>query len=154
MENRVTNLTEKNTNSKYSNLFGIPEKLPKNIKKAAYFFFATIILGIINTFITNQQNDGILFSTSRMISVSIAIYSLMFTHFINILKGNNWARILFAVLFPLFTLLTLPDTINFLKSNSVIGIIRFTQAGLQFIALILLFSRESKDWYLEQKKQE
>ena len=59
MENRETNLTEKNTNSKYSNLFEIPEKLPNNIKKAAYFFFATIILGIINTFITKTESPSI-----------------------------------------------------------------------------------------------
>ena len=154
MENNITSLKENEANNGFNRLFEMPVNLPKNIKIASYAFFATIVLGIINTIITNQQNDGILLSTSRMISVSIAIYSLMFTHFINLLKGKNWARILYAVLFPLFTLLTLSDTYSYLKSNNIIGLISFFQYLLQFAALILLFSRKARDWYLEQKKQQ
>ncbi len=152
MENHFENKTEKRINNDSFDKFEIPEDLPNNIRKSAYILFGTIVLGIINTIILNNVNKGVLFSTPKMIAVSVLIYGIMFYHFYMILTGKNWARILFVVLFIIFTIVTLPDNINYLKNYSIIGLISFIQIGLQFCALILLFTKEPKNWYMKQKE--
>jgi len=153
MKNNFANKTENNSYTELFDKYKIPADLPNAIIKSGYILFVTIALGLINTVILNHIKDGVLFSTPKMISVSIGIYGTMFYLFYMIRIGKNWARKLFLVLFILITILTLPDNINYVTNNSVIGLIAFTQTGLQFYALILLFNKESKDWYLTQKRE-
>lgn len=133
------------------NSFEIPVDIAKSIKTAAYILFGTIFLGLLNSVLFDRYSDVEVFVNSR--SVSVLILTLVFMAFMAymILLGRNWARVTFLVLFLLGFLLNIPNVIYYFMNVPVVGFISLIQTGLQVYALILLYNKESKEWYLKQK---
>lgn len=129
--------------------FEIPKDIPNSIKKASYILFGTILIGLLNWFLFDHYIEvGI---NSR--SVSILFLTLGFMAFLSymILTGRAWARTLFLVIFIIGFLVSIQSQIFLLINVPFISLGSFVQNGLEVYALILLFNKESKDWYLQQK---
>lgn len=133
------------------NSFEIPVDIAKSIKTASYILFGTILLGFLNTVLFDSYTDIEVFVNSM--SVSLLIITLAFMAFISymILLGRNWARVTYLVLFLIGFLMNIPDIIYYFKNVPIVGFISLIQTGLQTYALILLYNKESKEWYLKQK---
>ena len=136
-----------------NNAFVVPEDLPKQIKMAAYLLFGTILVGVINSILYNYFTNGEAYANSSSIFTVIFSLALMTFFSYMILLGKNWARITYLVLFLLGAVLSIPVLIYYFTFSPIIGFISLTQTGLQIYALILLYRKESKDWYLKQKTE-
>ncbi|MBI9056009.1 MAG: hypothetical protein JEY96_19465 [Bacteroidales bacterium] len=144
---------EQQVNESANKAFVIPEDLPKQIRMAAYLLFGTILIGIINSVLYNYFTNGEAYATSYSIFILIFSLSIMTFFSYMILLGRNWARITILVLFLLGAVLGIPTLIYYFNLSPIIGLISLIQTGLQIYALILLYNKESKNWYLKQKTE-
>lgn len=144
---------KKQAKENVNNSFAIPKDIANSIKKASYILFGTIFLGLLNSVLFDRYSGVDVYVNSR--SVSILILTLIFMAFISymILLGRNWARVTFLVLFLLGFLLNLPSVVYYFTTVPIVGFISLIQMGLQIFVLILLYNKESKDWYLMQKER-
>jgi len=127
--------------------FKIPNDIPKTISNAAKLLYLTIGIGIVNSLLMEFTTDYQSYSDPKTLSILVISLGLMgfFAYMINI--GRKWARNTFLVLFGLGFLM-FPFTItHYFGLNPLIGLLSLTQTGLQIFALILLFKKETKDWY-------
>jgi len=139
--------TKKKQGKEKSNSFEIPKDIAKSIKTASFILFGTILLGLVNTVLTDIE----VFVNSM--SLSLLVITLAFMAFISymILLGRNWARTLHLVLFLIGCLMNIRDIIFYFKNVPIVGFISLILAGLRAYALLLLYNNESKKWYLKQK---
>lgn len=134
--------------------FKIPSDIPRTISNAAKLLYLTIGIGVVNSILMEFTTEYQSYSDPKTLTILIISLGLMgfFAFMINI--GKKWARNTFLVLFGLGFLM-FPFTIaHYFSLNPMIGLLSLTQTGLQIFALILLFKKETKDWYINTGKQE
>jgi cytochrome bd-type quinol oxidase subunit 1 len=81
------------------------------------------------------------------LTVGIGMLVLMIVLIYFISKRRNWARITYTVLFAIgipFTLFGLARSLSAAQLTGVVGLIQF---GMQVAALVLLYQRQSSDWF-------
>jgi len=134
------------------NLFEIPGDIAGSIKKASIILFGTVLIGLLNWFLFDPYLEVEVGLNSR--SISIFALSSGFATFISymILTGRVWARTVFLVVFILGFLLSIKSLFFFLINVPLISVVSLLRIGLEVYALILLYNKESKDWYLKQKQ--
>ncbi len=64
-----------------------------------------------------------------------------------ILRGQNWARLLYLALFFLGLPFSIPAFLMALARNPVAAVIMLIQLALQMMAAVLLLQRPSRDWF-------
>jgi hypothetical protein len=120
---------------------------PKSIVAAKNILYATIFLGIVNVVI-NEMTPG-LGNASTVEGVAIAGITLVIVFILTkqIGMGKKWARTVFLVLFILGIIL-FPFALGpIFKTSLLLGILEVFQAILQAIALLFLFSKDSREWF-------
>ena len=127
---------------------------PDNVSTALILLWIMLAIGVINSIFTLSSSLK-LANTSDLDSgflIGVLIFTLCFTllfmaFFIwKIGQGKNWARITYLVLF----ILGVPFTIySYLTSavSTLLIILMIGQIILQIIALVLLFQKQSSDWF-------
>ena len=81
--------------------------------------------------------------TSSLVFVGFGVHWL-FIYMIG--KGRNWARIVYFVLFLISWLVFLPQ-IPTLFMDPIPGLFTTVRAVVQIIAFVLLFQKQSSDWF-------
>jgi hypothetical protein len=120
---------------------------PKSIVAAKNILYATIFLGIVNVVI-NEMTPG-LGNASTVEGVAIAGITLVIIFILTkqIGMGRKWARTVFLILFIL-GIIIFPFVLGPIFTISLLlGILEIFQAILQAIALLFLFSKDSREWF-------
>jgi Ni/Fe-hydrogenase subunit HybB-like protein len=81
------------------------------------------------------------------LTVGIGMLVLMIVLIYFISKRRNWARITFTVLFAIglpLVLLGLPRSLSVAPFSAALSLVQF---GMQVAALVLLYQRQSSDWF-------
>jgi len=83
------------------------------------------------------------------------ILTLSFTTFllIMILRGRNWARMLFIVLFFIGFPFTIPAFLIVLQKKPVAAVFFLAQLSLQLMAVVLLLQKPTRNWFNSIKLQ-
>ncbi len=121
--------------------------IPKSISIAAKLLYLTVGFGVINAILMELETEYKVYS--GLTSIATLIITLGFIVFLGSMigQGRKWARIVFLILFGL-GLFALPETIKMsFEINQLTGLITLLQTGFQFLALILLFKKESAVYY-------
>ena len=120
---------------------------PKSILAARNILFASLFLGIL-VFILRHfilPHPGQLNMLTLLSDGALLLLLYVAIHFIGF--GKKWARLLFLVLF-IVNLITSAIYIPFiLKANIALGFLIILQMLLQILALVYLFSKNSRDWF-------
>ena len=75
--------------------------------------------------------------------------TLSFTVFLilMILRGQNWARMLYLTLFFLGLPFSVPAFLITLQKNPIVAFTNLIQLSLQMMAVVLLLQKPTRDWY-------
>jgi hypothetical protein len=120
---------------------------PKSILAARNILFASLFLAILvfilRQFILFQHlqlNMLVLISNGALlVLLYVAIHYIGF--------GKKWARTLFLILFIVNIISSVRYVPFILKANIVLGFLIILQMLLQIIALVYLYSKNSRDWF-------
>ena len=124
------------------------KKIPPNVVKAISLLIALAFVNFLNSFILNGQIRllGIIEILSLIIQF-ILIGGIIYLLY----KRKNWTRYLLLYPFYIMTIF-LPFRIGvLLKENLHNGLSIIVSYVAEAIALILLFSKESNEWYKPKK---
>lgn len=122
-------------------------EVPKKIKLAANLVYASLLVGILNLLFSEVFTDENILSEPGGLVFLAAITTILGFLGYKIGQGKNWARIIFLIM-VLFGTIGYPDFISEeFKRNIVLGVVSIIQLVLQFYALVLLFNKESVQWY-------
>ena len=120
---------------------------PKKVSVAIYLLISSSLIGSINSFMV----FGFSIRFKELVSLSVTfLMTAVLIYFINCRK--NWARIILLVLF-LVGIVVLPIRIS--KTFSVYPLIEsiaIISTIFQAVAVILLFNRESNNWFNHTNK--
>jgi uncharacterized protein len=140
----------------------IPQRPPK-VKLAVNLLYLGLVIGAISGFLQPSPPQVDLGPFTTLV-IALLICGVLFWWYYMIGKGRNWARMAFLVIwviialfgmvifFALFfteTPLRLLDTLP--PSSITDTILQFFYTGLDIAALILLFQRDSSDWFKAMK---
>lgn len=77
------------------------------------------------------------------------VLTLAFTLFIflMILRGRNWARLLYLILFICGAPFAFPAILTAFQKSPVLAVIRLLQLSLQLMAVVLLLQKSTRDWF-------
>lgn len=115
---------------------------PKKVLNAIYLLIASQLIGFLNSFVVN----GFSISFIKLLSI-LFTFSMMMTliYFINYRK--NWARIILLILLLFGIVILLMRIIKTFSIYPITESIALISSIFQAIAVILLFSKESNNWY-------
>ncbi len=149
-----------------SNRIPISEK-PINVVKAVRLMFLCLVIGLINSFfvfftsipeeaeqLVNAAKLPTGVATLTVYSTLILIIIIFLVNLFFIAKlsqGRNWARIVYLILF----VAGISDIVtkNIPTFNSINDVIMIVILIVQVVALFLIFSKSSNDWYAMLKAE-
>jgi drug/metabolite transporter (DMT)-like permease len=120
---------------------------PKKVAYALWILITSILVGIISSIIKNVSSD--VQQDMAIQTIVIMVVTLMITILIiyKINERKKWAREVFLILFGL-GVISYAFTFNQIFQASIFtGIVSILQTILQLSALILLYSKESNEWF-------
>jgi predicted amidophosphoribosyltransferase len=123
-------------------------KQPQKVSNAIYLLLFTIVLGVVNSIIADMTTELKTLSSAR--NLFVFLFTLFFQVFLiyKIGERKKWARTTFIVLFIISVPINILYSIGFsFKLNTLIGIIVVIGLIMQVIALILLLSKDSNEWF-------
>jgi len=126
-------------------------KAPKTVELAVLFTFLAIMTGMTEFIL---ELIGIGERTIEMENyemTAIIGFAVNFIFMILFLKKQNWARIVFAVLFFLGLLALVPIVKTELKSDLIGASSSILQTVFELIAIMLLFSKSANIWFKKDK---
>ena len=124
-------------------------EVSKSISRASYYIFTALGIGLVFILFLAYIFDLSIFTNSKLL-IPILTLGILFYLTNMILKGKYWARNLFAVLYILSLIIMIPQIITTIQTNIIISLLSIITNGLQIYAIIILFNKESRDWYNEQ----
>jgi hypothetical protein len=116
---------------------------PSQVSKAVLLLSISLGLGQVTSVLLRPHlpHDG------QALFVGILTVTLLAWLTYKIWVGRNWARIAFAALFALGSLLYIPMLIKFFNFSPLAGSINLVQSLLQLVALYLLFTEPGRGWF-------
>ena len=122
---------------------------PNTVPGAAYCLWASAALVLL---VTTAQITGLVANLSGTVGMAVAIgvgtAALLGVIAWYLSRGRNWARWLFAVIYVIGTLGLLAITPEaFLALPTILQANMILQFILQTVALILMFTRASNQWF-------
>jgi len=126
-------------------------KAPKTVELAVLFTFFAIMTGMTEFIL---ELAGIGQRTIEMENYEITAiigFAVNFIFMILFLKKQNWARIVFTVLFFLGLLALVPIVKEEFKSDLIGASSSILQTVFELIAIMLLFSKTSNIWFKKDK---
>ncbi|MHB8070027.1 MAG: hypothetical protein ACYDIC_19215 [Desulfobaccales bacterium] len=130
------------------NLEGVPASMerPREVVYAVRLAYASLVLTLVAfplrrpEFIKSHLPVLGIFALFVALSVSCIIILM-------ILRGQNWARLLFITLFFLGLPFSVPGFLMTLAKNPAAALIMLLQLALQMMAAVLLLQRPVRDWF-------
>jgi hypothetical protein len=119
---------------------------PQNVSTAIKLFVVSIVLGIVNAII-NAANNFKVYSDGMLLFFSIFGVGLMLFFVYQMNTGKSWARRIFLLLFILGSIIAPFSFIRLFKSNPVVGVISVIITIIQIVALILIYRKDSDEWF-------
>ncbi len=124
---------------------------PKQVLTAIKLLWASLLIGILRSSLEASNNLNSIkdsgFGPGFFIFTTLFAFAFLVFFIYMIDKGKNWARITFLVLFVLGLFFAVPTLIKSLEFNFFSGFLGVCQAGIQIIALFLLFQKPSSRWF-------
>ena len=130
------------------NAEGFPASLdrPAEVIYAVRLTIASLVLALV----AFPLKGPAMIKPSPIILGIFAIFlTLSFTGFLifMILRGQNWARLLYITLFFLGLPFSFPAFLIILSKNPVAAVINLLQLSLQMMAVVLLLQKPARDWF-------
>ena len=122
----------------------------KDFKLAAYFIMIAIVVGIVKVarlysgVESPQQSDYLNLALYGVVIVLLLWLAL------KIMKGENWARITFAVTALCILVMAPFVVLHEFASSMFLGSLSSVFGILLLIALLLLYSKGARQWYTDQ----
>ena len=135
----------------------IPENLqeikerPKEVLYAFWLTIASLPLGIFAIASRADVVKSQIF-VFTVIGFVLAIAFNLFL-FLMILRGRNWASLLYLILFISGAPLAFPAIVTAFQRTPVLAVIRLVQLSLQIMAVVLLLQKPARDWFKYIKLQ-
>jgi hypothetical protein len=95
---------------------------------------------------TNAQQAGV----ALTVTIGLLVLAFMLWLVFMIGRRRNWARITFLVLFLLGFIPAVPALIGAFDISVVSGLLGVSQVVFQVAALVLLFVKDSSEWFRQQ----
>lgn len=121
---------------------------PKKVSSALMLIYITLAMGIIRFLLVASAKAEM--SGSRiatLILIIFVVFGIMAWFVAMIGRRKNWARIAFLVLFLIGLFPFVLALIQSFSISTLSGILGLAQTVLQGFALVLLFQKESSDWF-------
>ncbi|HEV7472679.1 MAG TPA: hypothetical protein VGN90_01450 [Pyrinomonadaceae bacterium] len=119
---------------------------PQVVTRAVQLFAASFILGAVRTvFNLSHKLSGAAFLLSLVFL--LIFLGVCFFFVAMIAARRNWARIIFLVLLVIGLPFAIPTYIVELRTNLLYGSISIVVAILQVIGIVLLFTKDSNQWF-------
>jgi len=122
---------------------------PLEVLCAVQLGFASLVLALIaiplRPVVIKPQLLGVV--------ILAIVFGLLFTSFllIMILRGQNWARLLFIILFFIGLPFAFPGILLTLQKTPISALVRLMQLSLQMMATILLLQQPARNWFKSVK---
>lgn len=121
---------------------------PKKLTLAINLFIISIVLGFINTIISEMTTEMKNYTSGLGLSTTILTFAMFvfFTYQMN--AGKKWARTTFLIL-SLLGALFFPFTIvPLFQANPIIGVITVISSIIQIFAFVFIYSKECNEWFV------
>ena len=132
----------------------IIDSRPDKITSALRLLYLTIGVGFFRSLMVISSQAQAYKTASEwfgIVSSTLFVFGIIWILIRLIGMGRNWARIIFLVMFLITFPYSLYQLFVGLSGYSLYKIIGFAQIVMQAVALILLFQRQSSDWYRQIK---
>jgi len=134
------------------NKINIPK--PKKLLYAIILLIVSVILGVINYFVVTQTSPNwFIYSFDRRFFSTLFTNSIQLFLIYQISISKKWARNTFLILLILDILVQFSAIASF-KFNSIVGFISVVSIVLQIIAFIMIYSKESNEWFKLKNMQQ
>lgn len=124
---------------------------PKKVSTAINLLIVSILLQIINSIITEATTEFKSYSSGQGLFVTISTLGLMIIFVYQMNIGENWARTTFLGLFILGGLIYPFKLIPLFKVSPIVGLLSVILTIIQIIALIMIYSKVSNEWFNPKK---
>jgi hypothetical protein len=126
---------------------------PNTFKNAVKLVYFSLIVGLIKATLYEFLTPTKMLSNPTMLTVGVL--TLVIIGFLGYMAGEakNWARITFLVMFILGSFMMPSIIMEEFRTVPIIGITTLLQTALQLFALIILFNKESRNWFKHLKTQ-
>jgi hypothetical protein len=122
---------------------------PIDVLCAVQMGFTSLVLALIvipfRHVVIKPQLLGFVILAIIFISLFITFLLIM------ILRGQNWARLLFIILFFLWLPVAFPGIIVNLQKGPLPALISLTQLFMQMMATVLLLQQPARNWFKSMK---
>lgn len=131
------------------------EKSPESMERplevlcAVQLGFASLVMALI----TIPLRPAVIKPQLLGFTILAIVFGLLFTSFllIMILRGQNWARLLFIVLFFIGLPFVFPGILLTMQKTPISALIRLMQVSLQMMATVLLLQQPARNWFKSVK---
>jgi FtsH-binding integral membrane protein len=120
---------------------------PKKVSSAINLLIVSIVLGVVNSIISEVTTEMKNYLSGMGLFITIFTFALMIFFIYQMNARKKWARTTFLVLFILGALMFPFTLITLFKSNIVVGLLTVILTVLQIIALTMIYSKESNEWF-------
>ncbi len=119
---------------------------PATVVAATRVLYLTIAIGVFRVVLTVIRHADVR-SPYSLILTKILIYAACIFLVIQLGKGKNWARWTLAAILVMGIPLTVLPALGGISHNPVNMGLVLLQLGLYIAALVLMFRRQSSDWF-------
>lgn len=129
-----------------------PREILERPREVLYAFWLTIASLPLSIIAVTLRSDVV---KSQILAFTIIGFflSLSFTLFlfVMILRGQNWARMLYLIMFIIGAPFAFPAIVTAFQKSPVHAVIRLLQLSLQLMAVVLLLQKPSRNWFIMLK---
>lgn len=120
---------------------------PKKLIYSINLFIFSIVLGFINSIISEMTTEMKNYTSGLGLSTTIFTFALFVFFVYQMNAGKKWARTTFLVLSVLGALIFPFTIVTLFKANPIIGLITIISTIIQIIAFIKIYSKECNEWF-------
>ena len=129
-------------------LSDIHNQKPKKLSLAINLFIISIILGFVNSIISEFTTEIKNYTSGLGLSTTIFTFAMFVFFIYQMNAGKKWARTTFLIL-SLLGALFFPFTIvTLFQANPIIGVITLISSIIQIFAFFFIYSKECNEWFV------
>lgn len=123
---------------------------PCSVRNAVMIIYGTLILEIVKAAIEfpRMVEQNVASGSAKFVALAqVFSLGLIFWLVFLISKRNNWARYILMLMFIGGMLLCIKPLIDSLANEPISGLLGLIQLLAEFIAIIMLFNKSSREWF-------
>ena len=129
-------------------LSDIHNQKPKKLSLAINLFIISIILGFVNSIISEFTTEIKNYTSGLGLSTTIFTFAMFVFFIYQMNAGKKWARTTFLIL-SLLGALFFPFTIvTLFQANPIIAVITLISSIIQIFAFFFIYSKECNEWFV------